>query len=582
MLRNKELITIPASWDLDDDEDVRKLREIQAITEEVQRRELFRSPLKDIPEKPEEKIVPRSLAYIKLRGYFIAIYFVIVSKKLAEKTQQRLAGARLMEMDDTLDLFIPLCVAWFTRLFRNYFQTVTSDAVLESDINYEPLQLLKSDDGIEVFRIRLKAFLSVLYTCEFLPPQLTQFWSKLHNIHLYLPNSYLTDMEKTSLPEPDALGSRSVEALSPEHESLVAGAVILRALIEGLLAPRIKLFRRKFTNTGYPEVLRAADHLQLVLSIVYTATATEFYPGVGNTNPNKFQEFCYPPDSISKLIDDAWLEEIRISLRNLVGKLLSPMQRPVEPGWDDEVVDDEGHGDWIVSEAGGAEVYEEPGPLNKAVKPIGEITCGTIFKVTGTARGFEWLQTDDGWVHSRNRWSGKIVTVRVTRPENRIDLAMMTEQIELLEGPITGNKKLRIGKFVRKFQVVRVLDCVMVEKSDVFGVKYIKTNSGWFPTRSSNRKKRYCLPITEVFSEESGFPFKLISKQPVTGWQWPDWEAEKIPEAVIEPDDNVYCDSQIRNENDVHAAEWVHLITPDCWLPITHSKMKYPILERIN
>ena len=583
MLRNKELITLPTSWELEDDEAVRKLREIQAITEEFQRRELFKSPSMQAAEKLEEKVVHRSKGYIKLRGYFMAVYFLIVARKLSEKTQQRLAGARLMEMDDTLDLYIPLCVAWLTRLFRNYFQVVAYDASIESDIDYDPTQLMNLDDGLDIFRIRLKAFLSVLYTCEFLPPSLIPFWSKLHNIHLYLPNSYLTEMEKSVLPQPDMYGSRAIEALSSEHEALIAGAVLLRALIEGLLLPRVKLHRRKFAKTGNPESLRTADHLQLVLSIIYTATASEFFPG--NTKSNKFQEMCYPAETLSKLIDDSWLEEVRISLRNLITKLLSPTQQAAELAVDEEDAVDEGHGDWIVSEASGAEIYLEPGPLTRQVKPIGKIECGSIFNVTGTARGFEWLQTETGWVHSRDRWSGKICTVRVTRPENRIELAMMTEKIELLEGPIPSYKKLRVGKFLHKFQVVRVLDCVMVEKSEVFGVKYIQTQSGWFPTRSQNRKRLYCMPIHEVFHEEEGYPFKVTSKQTITGWRWPDWNSEKPVEAAVEPDQILYCDSQIRtgNSNTTESvAEWVHVLTPDCWLPLKHSKIKNPILEKIN
>jgi hypothetical protein len=275
-------LVFPTSWDLDDNPEVLQLLHLKTEDFEFLRRSSTLDP----------NYRNTSPALRRIKAVFHTVFFLTFLRIQAIKTQSSLAITGRVELDDSLEMYVPVLASWFSSVFGNLFRSLVSDASVEPFI-YHPGSLLATASTsavMETFRMRFSVFLRLLYTSTSPPSALLHLWPRLAGTRLYLPES-LAAFTASALPTADVYGARSILPFSVGHECLGAFVAIYRGLVEAVLLRRC-LGLMKQRDAADSALGRAAGGLRLMASLVACVLVDEFI-GEGVWSPSLFgREEC--------------------------------------------------------------------------------------------------------------------------------------------------------------------------------------------------------------------------------------------------------------------------------------------------
>lgn len=133
------------------------------------------------------------------------------------------------------------CISWLSRALRTFARTLTMDS--HAGLDLAPARAGNFKFFEVGLAIRAYVLFDILLTGIEVPPQpLTRFLSRLaqpEGIMLYVPKTYFTDSERAEL-QYDTRGGIYSQPQSRQHQQLVAGFLIPRALLGGLFASWVR------------------------------------------------------------------------------------------------------------------------------------------------------------------------------------------------------------------------------------------------------------------------------------------------------------------------------------------------------
>ena len=619
---------------------VEEFRKVEAKFSSAVRHSLALPRQSSIALLPEDQTQRHSKAFRQLKHIFYIIAFTAIVRKAAWRTQQTQAVIKTTELEDAIEVYIPLCTAWLQRLTSNYVRTVTTDAQLER-VFIDPTSKQFDEDALFITFLRFKVFINLLLSKENYPPALSTFWAKLADRRLYLPTTFLTQAEVLALPETDVFGSRDIPAMSQAHQTLCASILIARSLLTNTLFPRISTSIQQKALAGSGAAGRAGNHFQLIATALHLAYTDEFLPKkqerkifsqsgplVTIAESAPYPPHLFPEDDARAFfyrVDPDFIPRLRFTLRDWVADVITTVAADSVAGSPvATIVASAANSDWLVFHPEGADGFKEPYTFGR---PIMHLETGTVFRVMET-KGGEWFRREKGgWVHSKSARDGSLAVVKMVRIDNWAEqweaamvgsavasgkggdqrpasagqivvpgpfnplppkptasfpsqfIITLTDSTELLKGPLP-NKFTRVT-FVEKRTVLEATGCVSVDHTTLFGVKFFQLVSGlWVQDKKSHKNPVVLglLPTVNRFPDGSQYTVNLA----FTPWTAPHWKSDKCIEK-FGLGLKVLIDLILKNPSEHPSFPvWARVKGESKWIPLAHPDLVSPVIVPVG
>lgn len=250
-------------------------------------------------EEVDEK-VKRS----KFFPYIVAILFTNFVYKSGLKTMRDWASKMQTHFEDTCQMQMRNCISWLSRALRTFARTLTMDSHAGLDLapsrsgTIKLLDLGSDLTARQRLAIRAYVLFDVLLTGIEAPPQpLTRFLSRLaqpEGIMLYIPKTYFTESEQEELNYDERGGIHS-QPQSRQHQQLVAGFLIPRALLGGLFASWV----RTMDSDASVGAERGKRNIQTLGALIYLGCQKKYeligsvhdIPGLSSATSDRLTQF---------------------------------------------------------------------------------------------------------------------------------------------------------------------------------------------------------------------------------------------------------------------------------------------------
>jgi len=253
-------------------------------------------------EEEEEKVSINKRS--KFFPYIVAILFSQYVYKNGLKTIREWASKMQTHFEDTCQMQMRNCISWLSRALRTFARTLTMDSHAGLDLapsragSFKILDLGSDLTARQRLAIRAYVLFDVLLTGIEVPPQpLTRFLSRLaqpEGIMMYVPKTYFTDSERAELKY-DARGGIYSQPQSRQHQQLVAGFLIPRALLGGLFAS----WARTLENDASVGAERGKRNIQTLGALIYLGFQKKYelistvhdIPGLSSATSDRLTQF---------------------------------------------------------------------------------------------------------------------------------------------------------------------------------------------------------------------------------------------------------------------------------------------------
>lgn len=257
------------------------------------------------PSASKRRASVAQLRKSKLFPYILVVLFSNHVYTSGLKTIRDWASKMQTHFEDTCQMQMRNCISWLARALRTFARTLMVDS--HRGLELAPsrgsgLKILDigGDDLTSRQRLAIRAYVlfDILLTgVETPPPPLTRFLSRLaqpEGIMLYIPKTYFTESERTAL-DYDPRGGCYSQPRSRQHQQLVAGFLIPRALLGGLFTSWIR------TLDGDPGVGadRSKRNLQTLGALIYLGFQKQYdllggvhdIPGLSTATSERLTQF---------------------------------------------------------------------------------------------------------------------------------------------------------------------------------------------------------------------------------------------------------------------------------------------------
>ncbi|CAE7449868.1 unnamed protein product [Symbiodinium natans] len=253
----------------------------------------------------------------KLFPYILVVLFANHVHTNGLKTIRDWASKMQTHFEDTCQMQMRNCISWLARALRTFARTLMVDS-------HRGLELAPSrGSGLKIFdiggddltsrqRLAIRAYVlfDILLTGVESPPQpLTRFLSRLaqpEGIMLYVPKTYFTESERTAL-DYDPRGGIYSQPRSRQHQQLVAGFLIPRALLGGLFTSWI----RTLEGDASPGADRSKRNLQTLGALLYLGFQKKYellssvhdVPGLATATSERLTQFGLDKRLVSEVAE---------------------------------------------------------------------------------------------------------------------------------------------------------------------------------------------------------------------------------------------------------------------------------------